>query len=91
MAKLARKSFDGQLLGYFDRSDAGVDQHESARDFLQSIKDFVGTKAKKLADARRRAGLYSFEYDPRGTEYENVELDEDGKYATNIKVLFSTN
>ena len=88
MAKLARKSFDGRLLDYFDRSNAGIDQHESARDFLQSIKDFVGTKAKKLADARRRAGLYSFEDDPRGTEYEDVALDEDSKYTINLEADF---
>jgi DNA-directed RNA polymerase III subunit RPC1 len=85
---LARKSFDGRPLGYFDRSDAAIDQHESARDFIQSIKDFVGTKARKLADARRRAGLFSFKYDPRGTEYEDVDLDEDGKCAVNPKVEF---
>lgn len=46
--KLARSDFKGNDLEYMDRSDYGIDQHESARDFLQSIEDFVKVKADRL-------------------------------------------
>lgn len=47
-AKLARKDLLGKELGYMDRSDHGIDQFESARDFLDSIEQYVQTKADKL-------------------------------------------
>ncbi|KKK16114.1 hypothetical protein P175DRAFT_0456264 [Aspergillus ochraceoroseus IBT 24754] len=47
-AKLVRKDLMGLELGYMDRSDYGVDQFESARDFLESIQQYVGSKAEKL-------------------------------------------
>lgn len=48
-AKLRRKDLNDQELGYMDRSDYGVDQYESARDFLDSIQVFVQAKADRLA------------------------------------------
>lgn len=57
--KLVRLSSTGVELGYLDRSDAGVDQLESVRDFLQSIEDYVRGKACALAVARERKGVSS--------------------------------
>ncbi|KAJ5886938.1 DNA-directed RNA polymerase III subunit RPC1 [Penicillium subrubescens] len=65
-AKLVRFDLMGNELGYMDRSDHGVDQFESARDFLDSIEHYVQDKAEKLiahggdydpSDARSRKGL----------------------------------
>lgn len=54
---LARKSLIGEDLDYFDQSIAAIDDHESARDFLQSIEEFVSRKAHELAAARKRLGV----------------------------------
>jgi hypothetical protein len=56
-AKLTRFSPVGEVLDYRDRSLAGVDQMESARDFLDSIRDFVQNKAQAQARGRERLGL----------------------------------
>ncbi|KAJ5106015.1 DNA-directed RNA polymerase III largest subunit [Penicillium alfredii] len=65
-AKLVRKDLLGQKLGYMDRSDHGIDQFESARDFLDSIQQYVQARADKLisrggaidpSDERSRKGL----------------------------------
>ncbi|BDD57158.1 hypothetical protein MPDQ_003502 [Monascus purpureus] len=65
-AKLKRTDLLGNELGYMDRSDRGVDQFESARDFLDSIESYVQSKADKLvsrggdsggADERSLKGL----------------------------------
>lgn len=37
---------------YGDATDAGVDQHESARRFLASIEEYVGTKARSVERAQ---------------------------------------
>ncbi|CEL07652.1 Putative DNA-directed RNA polymerase [Aspergillus calidoustus] len=47
-AKLVRKDLMGTELAYMDRTDHGIDQFESARDFLESIQQYVSTKADKL-------------------------------------------
>lgn len=47
-AKLSRKDLLGKDLEYMDRSDHGVDQYESARDFLDSIEEYVTEKARRL-------------------------------------------
>lgn len=49
-AKLNRIDLMGRQLDYMDRSNRGVDQHESARDFLQSVEDYVGAKASRLEE-----------------------------------------
>lgn len=54
---LARKSLLGENLEYLDRSIAGIDDKESARDFLQTIEDFVSRKAHELAAVRKRLGV----------------------------------
>lgn len=59
-AKLGRKDLLGHELSYMDRSDHGIDQFESARDFLDSIESYIMTKAERLSsrtDKRSRKGL----------------------------------
>ena len=55
--KLARKSLLGEDLEYLDRSIAAIDDKESARDFLQTIEEFVSRKAHELAAVRKRLGV----------------------------------
>ena len=55
--QLARKSLLGEDLEYLDRSIAAIDDKESARDFLQTIEDFMSRKAYELAAVRKRLGL----------------------------------
>ena len=54
-----RKSLLGKSLEYSDSSLAGVDQMESARDFLGDIEAYVRTKALAQAVFRERNGLPS--------------------------------
>ena len=54
---LARKSLLGQDLDYFDRSVAAIDEKESARDFLQTVEDFMFRKAHELAAIRKRLNV----------------------------------
>ena len=51
---LARKSATGQSLDYLDESAAGVDDNESARDFLQTIENFTSRKAHEASALRKR-------------------------------------
>ena len=54
---LARKSLMGEDLEYLDRSIAAIDDKESARDFLETIEDFMSRKAHELAATRKRLGV----------------------------------
>ena len=45
------------MLAYDDRSHAGVDQYESARDFLTSIREFVSSKASQIEAIQLKRGL----------------------------------
>lgn len=47
-AKLSRVDLLGKNLDYMDRSDHGIDQFESFRDFLNSVEYFVRGKADRL-------------------------------------------
>ena len=55
--KYPRLSAEGRQMNHSDRTDAAVDQSESARDFLRSIEDFIQRKAHDVASARRKLGL----------------------------------
>jgi DNA-directed RNA polymerase III subunit RPC1 len=46
-----------ESLAYDDESDYGVDEHESARDFLTTIRDYVEGRASRMVAAQSRAGL----------------------------------
>ncbi|MCJ1287100.1 hypothetical protein MMC26_006448 [Xylographa opegraphella] len=80
-AKLIRYSPGGKVLDYSDRSVFGIDQMESARDFLDSIEDFLQTKALMQARAREKLGM------PSGTSKSELESwkqegsDLEGKVA----------
>ncbi|KOS19462.1 DNA-directed RNA polymerase III subunit RPC1 [Escovopsis weberi] len=52
-----RRLVDNQLLDYADQSNEAIDEHESARNFLETIQAFVAGRADKLAKARKLAGL----------------------------------
>ncbi|KZF19018.1 beta and beta-prime subunits of DNA dependent RNA-polymerase [Xylona heveae TC161] len=70
---LARKAIDGTSLDYNDRSDRGIDQFESARDFLQSIKEYVAARAERLAVARDNMGLFSGRFDSEDQDWEELD------------------
>ena len=55
--KLTRFSNTSKILDFDDPTASATDHHESARDFLQSVEDFIADKATKLADARQSFGL----------------------------------
>ena len=48
-----RKSLKGEPLAYDDQSPMGIDQHESMRNFLTDIENFVRNKTSKLGKVRR--------------------------------------
>ncbi len=56
-SRLGRKNTRDVELEYLDRSVDGIDDKESARDFLQSIEDFTTRKAHEAANLRKRIGL----------------------------------
>jgi DNA-directed RNA polymerase III subunit RPC1 len=67
-------------LPYDDPSDYGIDEHESARDFLATITKYVRGLASRMATIRQKVGLHDFEDDPKltGMDYDlSNESDED--------------
>ena len=54
---MTRYSYNGTLLEYDDQSNAGTDQLESARDFVQSVEDYIYARAERLALIREKAGM----------------------------------
>merc|ERR1711939_1047174 len=53
-AKLKRFGDDGQELPLRDTSDSGVDQLESARNFLDTVQVFLNTKVNQLVSTLER-------------------------------------
>jgi DNA-directed RNA polymerase III subunit RPC1 len=53
-----------ELLAYDDQSDYAIDEHESARDFIATVTQYVGDLASRMAKVRLKAGLHDFEDDP---------------------------
>lgn len=53
-AKITRYSDDGSVLDAKDNSDAGVDQLESIRNFLDTIETFIRTKANGIMSTQSR-------------------------------------
>jgi DNA-directed RNA polymerase III subunit RPC1 len=65
-SKLTRRGFmNNELLKYDDQSNYAIDEHESARSFLDTITKYVATLASRLAKARQKAGLHELQDDPR--------------------------
>lgn len=67
-AKQQRFGLLGGSLAYDDQSDAAIDEKEGARGFLETITKFVGGLATRMSEARRRAGLHTFDVDPAKTD-----------------------
>ncbi|KAI1142603.1 beta and beta-prime subunits of DNA dependent RNA-polymerase [Hypoxylon sp. FL0543] len=57
----------GEPLGYRDATDYAVDEHESARIFLDTVYKHIEGLAKKLADFRTAAGLDPLLIKPPGS------------------------
>ena len=55
-SRLVRRNVRDMELEYLDRSLDGIDNKESARDFLQSIEDFTNRKAYEAAAMRKKLG-----------------------------------
>ena len=53
--KIGRISLLGDKLSYHDDSDQGIDDHESAREFLDTLETFILSKSNDVARAKRRA------------------------------------
>jgi DNA-directed RNA polymerase III subunit RPC1 len=65
-SKLTRRGLmNNELLKYDDQSDYAIDEHESTRNFLDTVSKYVSSLASRLAKARQRAGLHEFEDDPK--------------------------
>ena len=56
---LERVSLVGDRLSYCDTSDQGIDGHESAREFLDTIEAFVHSKRRDVAYAKQRVKTLS--------------------------------
>lgn len=86
-AKLTRHSLLGEELGYMDRSDHGIDQLESARDFLDTVENYIKIKCDKLAQIRRKVQM-----DAGVEESDGVapNVADDGKHC-DLPQLMHTN
>ncbi|KAH8704259.1 putative DNA-directed RNA polymerase III largest subunit [Talaromyces proteolyticus] len=47
-ARFERKGLFGEALGYMERTDYGIDQYESARDFIESVHAYIESKANNI-------------------------------------------
>ncbi len=77
-AKLSRRGLmNNETLNYDDQSDYAIDEHESARNFLETISKYVASLASRSAKARLMAGLHEFEDDPKvsGDYYDRSKED----------------
>jgi DNA-directed RNA polymerase III subunit RPC1 len=77
-AKLTRKGLmNNEILKYDDQSDYAIDEHESARNFLDTITKYVASLASRSAKARQIVGLHEFEDDPKisGDYYDRSKED----------------
>jgi DNA-directed RNA polymerase III subunit RPC1 len=77
-SKYARRGLlRGEPLDYYDESDYGTDEFESARDFVATITQYVGGLAEKMAKARKRAGLHDFRLDSDASHQLDNESNEE--------------
>lgn len=82
--KKRRKGLLGEDLDYHDNSYYGTDEHESARDFFETITKFVRQLATRLANARGRAGLQPFDKEPgSGESYDPNKEDKERRDQMN--------
>jgi DNA-directed RNA polymerase III subunit RPC1 len=78
-AKLTRRGLkNDEHLKYEDQSDYAINEHETARNFLDTVSEYVTSLASRLAKARQKAGLQELEDDPKlsGGFYDPAEEDK---------------
>jgi DNA-directed RNA polymerase III subunit RPC1 len=82
-AKLSRRGLlNNEPMAYDDQTDYGIDEHESARDFLGTVSKYVESLTSKLAKARQKAGLPELEDDPQVSgEMYDIEGEDLAKRA----------
>ena len=76
--KLGRTSPDGKILDYRDHRPAAVDEHDSARDFLDDIETFVDNLAQQQIIIRKKFGL--------PLEQSKDDLDRETRLASKPKL-----
>ena len=88
---------NNEPLPYDDPSDYGIDEHESARDFLATITKYVSGLASHMATIRQKMGLHEFQDDLEivGMHYDlSNESEEDRSRRLRVertsKVSFRT-
>ncbi|KAI9745421.1 MAG: hypothetical protein M1818_000955 [Claussenomyces sp. TS43310] len=81
--KLCRQGLlKGEPLEYDDDTLYGVDEHESARDFLRTISNYISNVASRQSKARRAAGLSELRANPQvSNEKYNVSKEEPARLA----------
>lgn len=67
-----RYGLRNELLAYDDDSDYGVDEHESVRTFLNTIRAFVAKLSRRLQDAMASVGV-----DVSPTDMDSMDIDLD--------------
>jgi len=67
--QLERKSLTGESLDYDDRSNHGIDQHESNRDFLRTIEEFMSRRGAEVGDVRQHVGMMAGREDDGGLNW----------------------
>ncbi|TKA74890.1 hypothetical protein B0A49_06081, partial [Cryomyces minteri] len=68
--KWNRLSLMNEPLAYKDKSDHGIDQFESRRDFLDTIEAFIMVKVNKLGDLRERVRMLRGDQDNDQMDWE---------------------
>lgn len=86
--KLQRRRLrDNQLLPYYDESgdSVDVDEHESARGFLDTLQRYIGNLATRQAKSRQKAGLDELEDEPMLVRGKPNIPREDSRKAAHIE------
>ena len=89
-SKLTRLSAHKQVLDYWDQSDTGIDQYESARAFLQNVEGFVQCKADELATARTKRGISNGFVKHEVPNWKNTDSSTKGRKYKNLDLAFDT-
>jgi len=85
--KLPRTSLFGEVLDDNDETEAGIDQFESHRDFLQTISEFVSVKAENYAHARDHVGMMAGREDDDRVDWEIADDRKSCRYLTIVPSL----
>ncbi|KAJ9137803.1 DNA-directed RNA polymerase subunit [Coniochaeta hoffmannii] len=56
--KLTRKKLGtDEILDYYDQTDVGIDEHEGARNFIETTRKYIAERVSRLEKARKAMGL----------------------------------